>query len=203
MPFTSSTVQESFGYLFVDEVEALKRLARGFQDPPTIVNIGAGAGTSGLAFIESRPDVWLYTVDIQDESSPFGCLQGERMVFESAGYSHLAGVRWFQIHGNSAEVGADWLNGNRALVDMVFIDADHSYEGCKADILSWLPNLKSGGILAVHDYRKAEVFARPDDGRKKPHPQSWPGVDQAVDEFLRNTYPTVLHVDSLIAFKVW
>jgi hypothetical protein len=35
---------------------------------------------------------------------------------------------------------------------MVFIDADHSYEHCKADIQAWLPNIKLGGIIAFHDY---------------------------------------------------
>jgi predicted O-methyltransferase YrrM len=199
MPFTSDTVQEAFGYLFADEVAALKTLAQGLPDNPTIVNIGAGAGTSGLAFVESRPDVTLITVDIQDESSPFGCLQGERLVFESAGYSHLAGVRWHQIHGHSAEVGRGWAN---APVDMVFVDADHSYEGCRADIEAWIPNLKAGGILAVHDYRKDEAFAQPDDGRKRPHPMAWPGVDRAVDELLVGVYPLVMQVDSLIAFRV-
>lgn len=200
MPFTSDTVQEAFGYLFVDEVAALKALAQGLpNDYPTVVNIGAGAGTSGLAFVESRPDLTLYTVDIQDESSPFGCLQGERLVFESAGLSHLAGVQWHQIHGNSVDVGLRW---DGEPVDMVFIDGDHSHEGCKADIQAWIPNLKAGGILAVHDYLKAEAFDKPDDGRKKPHPRPWPGVDQAVNELLVGVYPVVMHVDSLIAFRV-
>lgn len=199
MPFTSDTVQEAFGYLFVDEVAALKQLAQSLPDNPIVVNIGAGAGTSGLAFIESRPDLTLFTVDIQDESSPFGCLQGERMVFEAAGYAGLANVRWFQIHSRSADAGLFW---ECPPVDMVFIDGDHSYDGCMADILAWVPNLKAGGILAVHDYRKDDVFALPDDGRKKPHPMAWPGVDQAVAELLIGAYPIVVHVDSLIAFRV-
>lgn len=199
MPFTSDTVQEAFGYLFVDEVAALKQLAQSLPENPTIVNIGAGAGTSGLAFVESRPDVTLFTVDVQDASSPFGCLQGERMVFESAGYSYLAGERWFQIHSRSADAGLFW---DRPPVDMVFIDGDHSYDGCMADILAWIPNLKAGGILAVHDYCKNDAFDKPDDGRKKPHPMAWPGVDAAVKESLLHAYPTVLHVDSLIAFRV-
>jgi predicted O-methyltransferase YrrM len=36
-------------------------------------------------------------------------------------------------------------------LDMVFIDADHRYSYIKHDIESWLPKLKSGGIIAGHD----------------------------------------------------
>ena len=33
----------------------------------------------------------------------------------------------------------------------VFIDADHSYESCKADVLAWGPKVKIGGWIAFHD----------------------------------------------------
>lgn len=36
--------------------------------------------------------------------------------------------------------------------DFVFIDADHTYESAKKDILSWLPKVKKGGIISGHDY---------------------------------------------------
>lgn len=55
-------------------------------------------------------------------------------------------------------------------LDFVFIDADHSYQGCKADIAAWLPKLKAGGLLCGHDYGNT----------------AFPGfgVDQAVNEFV-------------------
>jgi hypothetical protein len=37
-------------------------------------------------------------------------------------------------------------------LDAVFIDADHKYESVVADILSWMPKVKKGGILSGHDY---------------------------------------------------
>jgi SAM-dependent methyltransferase len=37
-------------------------------------------------------------------------------------------------------------------IDFVFIDASHEYEDVKNDIISWMPKVKSGGILAGHDY---------------------------------------------------
>lgn len=56
------------------------------------------------------------------------------------------------------------------MLDFVFIDADHSYDGCKADIAAWYPKVKQGGWICGHDYGNA----------------GFPGfgVNQAVDEFI-------------------
>lgn len=45
-----------------------------------------------------------------------------------------------------------------ASLDFVFIDAAHEYESVRADILAWLPKIKSGGYLAGHDYFMADVI---------------------------------------------
>lgn len=45
-------------------------------------------------------------------------------------------------------------------IDLLFLDGDHSYEGCRADVLAWLPRLKSGGVLVMHDYGWAEGVQR-------------------------------------------
>jgi predicted O-methyltransferase YrrM len=36
--------------------------------------------------------------------------------------------------------------------DFVFVDGDHSYAACAADIAAWTPLVKSGGIIAFHDF---------------------------------------------------
>jgi hypothetical protein len=36
--------------------------------------------------------------------------------------------------------------------DFVFIDADHSFEGTRMDILAWTPKVKKGGYICGHDY---------------------------------------------------
>lgn len=218
MAHSAVTLQQAFHYLWPDEVPALKELACMLPSDPVIVNIGAGAGTSGLAFAESRRDAVIYTVDIQRESSPFGCLEAQEQVLREAGFD-VDGyhTRFVQFCMDSKEAGASWLRGKDAVieylgryafglgmkpVDMVFIDGDHSYEGASGDIINWLPNIKPGGIIAVHDYDKAEAYKREHIVDTVPHPKPWPGVDQAVKELLLGKYPVILQVDTLIAFRV-
>jgi hypothetical protein len=38
--------------------------------------------------------------------------------------------------------------------DLVYIDADHTYEGCYKDIVDWYPKVKKGGFLLGDDYRR-------------------------------------------------
>ena len=47
---------------------------------------------------------------------------------------------------------AQSLAAKRGTIDLIFIDGDHSYEACKADIAAWAPFLKRGGVIAFHDF---------------------------------------------------
>ena len=42
-------------------------------------------------------------------------------------------------------------------LDYVYIDGDHTYNACKADIHAWWPKIRSGGILAGDDYDVAKT----------------------------------------------
>jgi predicted O-methyltransferase YrrM len=41
-------------------------------------------------------------------------------------------------------------------LDFLFVDGDHSEEAVEADLAAWLPKLKPGGIVALHDIGWAE-----------------------------------------------
>lgn len=197
MAHNSETLRQAFGYFYPNELAMLKSLVYLCPSSPiTVVNIGAGAGTSGLAFLETRTDLHLHTVDITDKSSPFGCLHAEREVCQAAGFT--LGDRWHQHHMDSKQLAQWWDYGP---VDVCFIDGDHSYEGASGDIVGWLPHMRTGGFMAVHDYRKQDV-ARPDDGQVRPHPLEWHDVDKAVDEYLKSQYDVFALVESLIVFQV-
>lgn len=58
--------------------------------------------------------------------------------------------------------------------DVIFIDADHTYEGCKSDILAWWGKLREGGVMVGHDM---EVHGHD-------------GVVQAVKECFGSDYET-------------
>jgi predicted O-methyltransferase YrrM len=56
---------------------------------------------------------------------------------------------------------AQSLAAKRGTIDLIFIDGDHSYEACKADIVAWAPYVKRGGVMAFHDFgSRAEGVTR-------------------------------------------
>ena len=67
-------------------------------------------------------------------------------------YFHQTTRRWQDIitpvKGLSHEVTVE----TDRLFDLIFIDADHTYEGCLADVERFTPRLRDGGILVMHDH---------------------------------------------------
>ncbi len=47
---------------------------------------------------------------------------------------------------------SDEVNPRPSAFDVAFIDGDHSYEGCRADVARYLPSVRSGGYFVLHDY---------------------------------------------------
>jgi predicted O-methyltransferase YrrM len=64
-------------------------------------------------------------------------------------------------------------NEYKGKTSMLFIDANHSYDGIVGDFQAWFPKLVKGGIVAFHDYGN----------------RNWPDVKPAVD-VLRHNFST-------------
>ena len=141
-------LRDAYHYLVDGEVEFLQELASSLSADPVVVNIGAGVGTSCLTFLEARWDINVVTVDNQAEEPPVDSGSSLRKEEASLREAGMWGHRHYQVHGDSKEIGKTWPDP----VDMVFVDGDHSYGGCRGDIEAWAPHVRTGGVIAIHDY---------------------------------------------------
>jgi hypothetical protein len=89
------------------------------------------------------------------------------MAFWHNNHDHILSGKIIPIRMQGANAAA-MLRHLGIKADICFIDADHSYEGCKADILNFRELVKEGGLICGHDYGTDQF--------------SWVGVRQAVDE---------------------
>ena len=64
--------------------------------------------------------------------------------------------------GQSGVIARNWTTP----LSFLFIDGGHGEEPAKADFNGWVPKVKEGGTLAIHD-----VFPNPKDGGRPPYEQ--------------------------------
>lgn len=149
---------------------------------PHGVEIGVFAGETSASLLRAHPTLCLDMVDswegqgaayegdsgdfhaelTQDTQDAF-MQQAERRTDFAKDRANIIRLRSTE----AAEIVSD------ASRDFVFIDADHSYEGCAADIAAWAPKVKPGGWLCGHDYENTG------------YPKF--GVTQAVNEYAQRT----------------
>lgn len=123
--------------ILVPEVEKLK-------PGQTYLEVGVDKGKSlSIARMVADKDVAVFGVDLRDDPKVEGTIF---------------------IHEDSPDIGNRWID---PLIDVLFIDGDHTYEGCKADIDAWYPHMAKDGVMLFHDCDATS-----------------PGVVQAVEEFV-------------------
>jgi MMP 1-O-methyltransferase len=143
---TSSQLNHGIASLRLDEAALLFRLTRALGGPATLAELGRfkGGGTFLLA-VAMAPGSELWSYDLHLET-PEGAT-GEEIDRELA-----TGLDRYGISGVHLVVG-DTRTAElppRPL-DLVFVDADHRYEGARADFERWGPLLRPGGHLLFHD----------------------------------------------------
>ncbi len=145
-------------------------------DHPVGAEVGVFAGELSHRLL-SREDLTLLMVDswkAGDGTAGLGDFHAELSQSQQDHYlgvtrsvTEFAGDRARILVNTSLEAAMLIPDGT---LDFVFIDADHSYEACRADILAWLPKVKPSGFLSGHDY-------------ENPNFPQW-GVKRAVEEIL-------------------
>lgn len=117
-----------------------------------MIEVGIDTGKTTFFLLDNIPTLTIYAIDLNVKK------------FYNNEIKEKYGNRLIPIQGISYNV-ADQIPNNFA--DIIFIDADHSYESVKKDILKYTPKLKTTGLLTGHDI-------------------DYPGVNQAVNELIKN-----------------
>jgi len=171
------------GFLWKKEGARLAYLARRVPAGQVIVELGSNRGKSTcfLARGSARGNhVPVHAVDLWDLGGQWEHTHlrtGQPLRFD-----HPDTLRTFHeqtapfadlivMHkASTTAVGQSW---DGPPVGLLFIDADHTYEGVKGDIEAWEPHLARRAWVCFHDYNK---------GRKEE--MDYPGITRAVDEWL-------------------
>ena len=124
-------------------------------DPRTIVDLGAGSGTTALAAFAgvSGQRVALTTVDAEESQ-----LDWARAAVANAGRAD----QWQALLSDSADASVGFDDNS---VDLLLIDTSHTYEQTSKELAAWLPKVRSGGGIWLHDYLG-----------------EYPGVGEALEE---------------------
>ncbi len=141
--------------------------------PKLVVEFGTFMGGSTLAMASNLPpDSRIVTVDLEPEQRPehehgmgIGLLEFEvGCLFRGTRYESKIEQRF----ANTVEFSDEDLIGK---ADLVFVDADHTYEFAKRDTETALRLVKPGGAILWHDYSWA------------PENPECVGVTKTVNEF--------------------
>lgn len=166
------------GFMNVDE---LKWLATEARKRKTIIEVGSWHGRSSRAIADNlQPGGVLYCVDTWDGSeteketnhASARMKEGDHAFYEflQNNIDHVSAGRIVPLR-MSSQNAAKFFKEQSIKADMIFIDADHTYEGVCKDIESWQ------GVLADDD----AIFCGHDIN-------AWAGVNQAVSEKMKRFF---------------
>ncbi len=115
----------------------------------TIVEVGSYTGTSSRIFNELfvnviSVDAWEGGYDDTDIASK------QNMDEVEAEFDrYTEGTTIIKQKGMSEDISKLYKDNS---IDLVYIDADHTYDGVIRDLNLWMPKVKIGGFMSGHDY---------------------------------------------------
>jgi len=160
----------------------LFKIAKSLNNNSVIVEIGAFKGKSTAYIAEGigSKQIQFFSIDTWYSDA----MSQDR---EDVYHIFLENIKTYKdkvqpLRGYSYEIRKNWPQ--QKVIDFLWIDGDHSYEGVKKDIEDWGPLVKKNSFICFHDYRDA------------------PGVKKAVDEIvLDGTVRFIKSVSGVYATK--
>jgi len=149
------------------ETPVLQDLASKVPERGLIVEIGAAWGYSASKMAEvAQAGVLIVTIDPWTLSKNKQQPAREKLFHETiAPYKNrILPIKAFSQDVDREKLFEETLKGKR--IDLLFIDGDHSFEGCSRDYELFGDYVKAGGLLIFHDYTY------------------WAGVDKTVNEIV-------------------
>lgn len=173
--------QPQFGEFWFDYPELYSEMVKRFSSGSKFVEVGSWKGMSSaymaVEIANSEKNIDFYCVDTWNGSVEHELYGMDTSSLYETFIQNMNPVKdYFKaIRSESLEAAKQFEDNS---LDFVFIDASHEYKDVKDDIISWLPKVKYGGVIAGHDYAKLDG-TDPD----------FPGVKLAVHELLTNIKP--------------
>ena len=133
---TSSELPREFFRLCPWEIEYLFTVASHVRQG--IVETGRFNGGSSFVIACAAPDVAIYSIDMAPQDD---------VLLKDLFAKTAVGQNVDLIVGDSQKAKYPQIGE----VDLLFVDGDHSYEGCTNDLNNWYDNLAINGHLLVHD----------------------------------------------------
>jgi len=137
------------GYLTLSDIATLYSYAFIVPKDGTIVEVGSFMGLSAFimanALIDSNNlSAKIYCVDLWNPWQSYNYDVFKKNIKNNRIDNFVTDLRGDSL-SRSFEI-------SQKSADLVFIDADHSYDGCYNDLLAYFPKLKSDSVLLGHDY---------------------------------------------------
>jgi len=128
-------------------VDFLKKI---IKEDITVVEIGTLHGFNALAILNTLPVKKIYLVDPYDDytdNKEFH-ITGDKILNEAKKRlkKYMGKIVFIRKYSENA------IDDIKEKVDFVYIDGNHDYEYVKKDIELYYKKIKSGGILAGHDF---------------------------------------------------
>lgn len=145
----------------------------------SVLEIGTWQGATTAALRLAFPDAAIWTVDLPNpETSKFNP-QGRALT--GVAHRRLLGrtikpIK--QLWMDSADLLAAYGGPDGPRFDMVFVDGDHSTDGCHRDLHTAASLLDEGGVIVAHDYTEEGID-------QEPRPHWTKDVERAVNWFLK------------------